>query len=247
LLEEMDDESVRQDWVGLAAGQCRSEVQRRVIRLGFGRNIARSVPKMGSRQFDEDARDLGVSVVDIRQTSGGFRRMLQDHVPTTRQVVDQHDRELLTAAAGGGFSPAAVYKSQDDSSRRQRQWIEDAGGRQRVELVMEFAHWFCQQLLNGYPDSSVCSITLAPLRAVNAVAAWSTRDVLTLGIDTQWLWQDPLGADTLATLIHEAAHHLNAHHGRDFHRELEALAGRAARLMLDRAQFVSQRYASFLS
>lgn len=57
--------------------------------------------------------------------------------------------------------------------------------------------------------------------------------MLTLGIDTPWLWSDPLGEETLATLLHEVAHHLNAHHGRDFHQEVENLAGRAAKVMFD--------------
>ncbi len=93
---------------------------------------------------------------------------------------------------------------------------------------MEFARWLCQQLLDGYEDGSVCSVKLALLRGVNAIATWSEDDVLTLGLDTPWLWSDPLGARALSTYIHELAHHRNAHHGRDFHSELEMLAGRAA-------------------
>lgn len=62
---------------------------------------------------------------------------------------------------------------------------------------------------------------------MDAIATWTSDDVLTLGIDTSWLWTAPLGKESLSVLIHEAAHHLNAHHDRDFHAELEKLAGRA--------------------
>ena len=71
--------------------------------------------------------------------------------------------------------------------------------------------------------------------------------MLTLGIDTPWLWRDPLGEEGLGVYIHESAHHLNAHHGRDFHKELEKLAGRAARLMLIQASFIQQRYGSLIA
>ena len=70
--------------------------------------------------------------------------------------------------------------------------------------------------------------------------------MLTLGIDTPWLWTDPLGEQSLTTLIHEVAHHLNAHHGRDFHKEMENLAGRAARLMLMEARHIRRQHAGLL-
>jgi len=93
---------------------------------------------------------------------------------------------------------------------------------------------------------AICSVTLAPLCPVNAIATWSTDDVLTLGIDTPCIWRDPLGPQTLSTLIHESAHHLNAHHGRDFHQELEILAGQAARLMFEQSEIIRQRFASLV-
>ena len=244
LLPQMDSQEVRQDWVGSAAPHCEPHVQKQIVQLGFGPNLARSVPKMGVRQFDEDARELGVSVVDTRQTSGGFRQLLQQHVPTTREVVDQHNRARLAAAADHGFDPAEV--AQDPADHPRRRLIEAVGGPQRVQQVTDFARWFCQQLLEGYADAAVCSVTVASLKAVKAVATWGEMDVLTLAIDTPWLWSEPLGEQSLAVLIHEAAHHLNAHHGRDFHQELENLAGRAARLMFQAAGLIHQRYAALL-
>jgi hypothetical protein len=242
LLAEMNSEQIRADWVGSAVPQCDDTIQKEVIRRGFGDDIARSVPPMGVRQFDEDARDIGKTVIDTRQTSGGFRQILQEHIPTTREVVNQHNQNLVNAAAAGSFAVNDVYQSEDDASRRRRQLIESVGGKARVEKVMEFARWFCQQLLDGYETSAVCSVTVALLRPVNAIATWSSGDVLTLGIDTPWLWMDPFGEESLATLVHEAAHGRNAHHGRDFHKELEKLAGRAARIMLLSAEHIRREF-----
>jgi hypothetical protein len=90
-------------------------------------------------------------------------------------------------------------------------------------------------------------VTLALLRPVNAIATWSSSDVLTLGIDTLWLWTEPMGEESLTTLIHEAAHAQNAHHGRDFHKEMEKLAGRAARIMLLHAEQIRRDYGELIS
>ena len=207
LLPQMPPEEVLQDWVGNAAPGSPPELQQEVITRGFGQNIARSVPKMGARQFDEDAREIGVKVVDTKQTSGGFRELLQNHVPTTRQVVDQHNQELVTAAASGGFGVADVYERKDNASQQRRKLIDAVGGKERVEQVIDFARWFCQKLLDGYGDGAICSVALALLKPVNAVATWSQDDVLTLGIDSSGIWLDPLGEDSLTTYIHELSHH----------------------------------------
>ncbi len=246
LLPDMDGEQVRQDWVGAAAPACAKPVQQEVIRRAFGENLARSVPKMGAREFDEDARDLGLQVIDTRHTSGGLREILQEHVPTSKDVVDHHNEKLVAAAAAGGFLLDDVERGDEKLVRTRRKLIEAAGGSEHVQLVIEFARWFCQKLLDGYEDGSVCSVKLSLLKSVNAIATWNQDDVLTLGLDTPWLWSDPLGEESLATLLHEAGHHQAAHHGRDFHKELETLAGRAARIMLIWAGHIEHEYAALL-
>jgi len=246
LLPQMDGTQVRQDWVGQAAPACAEPVQQEVIRRAFGANLARSVPKMGARQFDEDARDLGLQVIDTRHTSGGLRQILQEHVPTSREVVNQHDQKLVGAAAAGGFHLEDLERGDDKLVQTRRKLIESAGGTEHVQKVIDFARWFCQKLLDGYDDGAVCSVKLSLLKSVNAVATWSQDDVLSLGLDTPWLWSDPLGEESLATYIHEAAHSRAAHHGRDFHKELETLAGRAARIVLTHAGHIQQEFAALL-
>jgi hypothetical protein len=242
LLPQMPAEEVLQDWVGNAAPGCPPEVQQELIRKGFGEQIARSVPKMGVRQFDEDARELGLQVVDTKQVSGGFRTILQTHVPTTREAVDRHNQEQVAAAASGGFGIQDAYKQTDRLHQQRRQLIESVGGKDHVQQVMDFARWFCQKLLDGYDDAAICSVRLALLKPVNALATWGSDDVLTLGIDTPGIWLDPFGEDALGLCIHETCHHLNAHHGRDFHKEMETLAGRAAWVMLEQGDEVRKRW-----
>ncbi len=114
LLAEMDGEQVRQDWVGAAVPACPQAVQQEVIRRAFGENLARSVPRMGPRQFDEDARDLGVQVIDTRHVSGGLREILRAQVPTSKEVVDRHNQALISAAAAGGFALDDVERAGED-------------------------------------------------------------------------------------------------------------------------------------
>jgi len=58
--------------------------------------------------------------------------------------------------------------------------------------------------------------------------------MLTLAIDQACFWQEPLGAESLKILIHEAAHAMNMHHGYEFRVEVERLAGVAASVMFHR-------------
>ena len=97
LLEQMDEETIKHDWVGSAG-----------------------------RHFDEDARELGVQVINTAQTSGGFREMLKAFVPppparwwwatsTARQ-----SRPASTASRCRRRSTAATSGSTGSSSRAAR-------------------------------------------------------------------------------------------------------------------------------
>jgi hypothetical protein len=66
-------------------------------------------------------------------------------------------------------------------------------------------------------------------------AHWSIDNVLTLALEEKSFWLEPLGAESLEILIHEAAHAMNMHHGYEFRKEVERLAGVAASLMLKEA------------
>ena len=59
------------------------------------------------------------------------------------------------------------------------------------------------------------------------------------------LWDQPLGAEALAILIHEAAHARNMHHGKSFHDEVERLGGVAAEVMLRQGAEVRRNWPDF--
>ena len=245
LLEEMDESAVKDDWVGTAGRRCESSVQKRIIARAFGENIARSVPRMGERHFDEDARELGVQVVNTAQASGGFRDMLRVFVPSAQEVVRRDEIAKAERAGSEGFSVAIAREAGD----LRQEWLERQGGAERVERCLVFAVWFCQQLVNTCPgrENRVSGqLTLNHQVGVTLYAHWSTTNVLTLALDQPCFWQDPLGAQALQVLIHEAAHALNMHHGLEFRHEVERLAGVAASLMLLRGPEIRERFSDLL-
>ena len=245
LLEEMDESAVKDDWVGTAGRRCESNVQKRIIERAFGENIARSVPRMGERHFDEDARELGVQVVNTAQASGGFREMLRVFVPSAQEVVRREEIAKAERAGSEGFSIATAKEAGD----LRQHWLERQGGADRVARCLEFAVWFCQQLVDTCPgreDRVSGQLTLNHQAGVTLYAHWSTTNVLTLALDQPCFWQDPLGPKALQTLIHEAAHAMNMHHGLEFRQEVERLAGEAASLMLHRGPEIRERFSDLL-
>ena len=245
LLDGMGEATVKEDWVGAAARRCDGEVQKRIIERAFGRNIARSVPRVGARHFDEDARELGVQVINTAQASGGFREILKLHVPSAQEVVRCDEASKAEQAGSKGFSIAEALRATDGRGR----WIEQQGGVQHVASCLTFAVWFCQQLVNSCDETQdpvTGKLTLNPSLPRQLYAHWSSSNVLTLALDQACFWQAPFGAESLKILIHEAAHAMNMHHGYEFRTEVERLAGVAASLMLHQGPEIQSRFPSLL-
>jgi hypothetical protein len=78
------------------------------------------------------------------------------------------------------------------------------------------------------------------------LAHWSGDNRVTLALECDCFWQNPLGADALGILIHEADHARNAHHGKSFHDEVERLGGVAAEIMFQHAEYVQRNWADLV-
>lgn len=237
LVDKMRDEDARADWVGSVLPTCEPKVQTQILEKGFGRldTLVRSTPAMGVYQYDEDAREKGLKVLDTRQTSSGFADVIRQHVPTSKQVIADIEQARVTAAATGTFDLEAAAKR----TARQDELVTKAGGTERVSHILSFYRWFCQELINHYPYPPNVKVAVAILnekvhpRSPHTWATWSEGSVVTFALDAGPFWQSPMGHESLATCIHEASHYMNMHHGTDFHKTLEELAGRAARIILD--------------
>lgn len=254
LLPKMSQEQVLTDWVGAVAKQVPEETQKAIITKGLGENVVRSVPAVGRRDYNADVTSLGKQTVNPRHLPGGLGEIVKQHVPTAKQVVEQRESLQRMQAAR-----AAVPVDADARQAAVNARIAEVGGRERVDLVMEWSRWFVTRLLEHYPDPPVIGVRIALYRQMQSdaenlddllnppIATWSTRDELTLALDHAATWQQPLSPDGLRTLIHEAAHHRNAHHGAKFSEEVEALAGRAAWIMLTMHKAITDRFGALLT
>lgn len=116
---------------------------------------------------------------------------------------------------------------------------------------MSFAVWFCQQLVDSTDDNHervTGSLALGNKpqmfgAAINTfMAHWSSQNELTLALEVDCFWEDPLGAESLSILVHEAAHTRNMHHGKSFNEEVERLAGIAAQTMFRNAELIRRQW-----
>lgn len=244
VLDDMSRDEVTADWVGPAGARCEPQVRREVIIKAFGETAVRAVPAMGKRDFNDDAMRFGAEIVHTSQMSSGFREMARVHLPSAKVHVDHVDQQRAEAAATQRFSPDTVWDALDERQK----WIDQQGGSKRVNQVLSFAVWFCQQLVNTAPER------IAPVKGHLALgrrppigtppfqAHWSSVNDLTLALEEDCFWDDPLGDESLMILIHEAAHAMNLHHGRSFNGEVERLAGVAAALMYREAENIRVKW-----
>lgn len=243
LVDDMTQEEVTADWVGAAGARCEPDVQKKVVAKAFGDSAVRAVPVMGKRDYNDDAARFGAEIVHTGQMSSGFREMARNHLASAKVHVDQTDAQRAAAATAQRFSPIEIFNAADERAK----WIEQRGGRARVDACLAFAVWFCQQLVDTVPTKQrkvtghVALGRRPPVGTQPFQAHWSADNQLTLALEEDSFWIDPVGAEALMILIHEAAHAMNLHHGRGFNEEVERLAGVAASLMFRQADAVRDR------
>jgi len=191
---------------------------------------------MGKRDFDHDAEPIGANIVNTAQMSSDFRALAKKHLPTARETVVKVEIKATKDLAQSGARLSDIFQREG----QRLHWIERQGGRAHVDRALSFATWFRQQLVNSSGDMSLPVTGQLALGSKpelfgtewNAfLAHWSDTNVLTLAIDEDCFWQDPLGSKSLMILVHDASHARNMHHGKSFVEEVERLAGVAAAVM----------------
>ena len=250
LLPKLDPNEATADWVGAAGAQSGAEIQKEIITKAFGATAVRSVPTMGKRDFDHDAERIGAAVVKTAQMSSGFREMAKQHLPTAQEAVIEAEAKAQKRVAERGFTLSDVLEKTD----KRHAWIKRQGGRVRVRRCLSFAVWFCQKLVDSSDDGldrvkGKLALGSEPdlfgTEMSTFMAHWNDRNVLTLAIEVDCFWQEPLGVEALSIFIHEAAHARAMHHGKGFVDEVERLAGVAAKVMFDSHEDINRRWPEF--
>ena len=249
LLDQLSPEQLTADWVGTAGTSCDEQIQKSLVEKAFGRNAVRAVPTMGKRDFNNDAERAGANIVKVAQMSGGFREMAKAHLPSAKDHVVEVEEKLRTEVASWRFDP-------DQAEGERRSWIDKRGGTRAVQRRLDFAVWFCQQLIDhgGSPQPRVTGAVaigyrpqLMTVEITTFSAHWSDTNVLTLALDCDCFWENPLGAEALGILVHEAAHARNMHHGKSFNDEVERLAGVASEIMFEKGSEIRNQWPDLVS
>ena len=249
LLPEMTTERVLASWVGEAAQSASDAVQKAVVSKAFGEDAVRAVPTTGRFDHNADAEELGNTVVHSAHMTGGFRKLLQQQVPTAAAVAKEAMRRRAEAAVETGLARADVAALDLATDRPD---VSEAAraiarfGREAVLARMDFAQWFAEAVVAcRYDEPRAVPVQAAHLE--HYAATWSIDGVLTLSLAYEAFWEEPFGRASFELVLHELAHHEAFHHGRSFPKEVEAYAGAAAEVMLARADEARRLFPELLS
>jgi hypothetical protein len=235
LLKELGEEEAKAAWVGEAAAKSKDEIlQKEVLRKAFGENLARSVPKFGKFDHDADAEEqASATILDTKQLSGGFRELARAHLPTSKEVANAAMEESKKEAAERGSRP-------DDHTKNSA--LIEKIGRSRVKAVCAFNKWLADEILKiiAGPDAPTCVVHVANMEG-KYIATWSQEfQIYTLALEHNPTWEKPTSPESLATIVHETAHELAAHHGKSFATAMEETAGAALATILNKKKEVDQ-------
>jgi len=236
LLSEMTTERALASWVGEAAQDATNEVQKAVVVKAFGEGVVRAVPVTGKFDHNADAEELGSTVVHSAHMTGGFRKLLQQQVPTAAAVAKQamqRRAEVATEASLSRDDVLALDLTADLPDAPEATKAIMRFGLEAVLARMDFAQWFGEAVVEcRYRQFRAVPVKVAYLE--NIVATWSLGGILTLSLAFEGFWDGPFERGSFELLLHELAHHEAFHHGRSFPKEVEAYAGAAAEVMLAR-------------
>lgn len=236
LIDEISSEKTRDAWVGEAASKCGDEdLQKKVLSKAFGENLARSVPDFGKFSHDADAQEnSGVSILDTKQLTGGFREIARKHVPTSADVAKKANLLKHQMAVREGVDA--------EQARALYEKLVTKRGVGNVKNACEFYKWMADGILKTlFPQERLrCKVKVADFQGT-AEATWTNQfQTLTLALDLDRIWDDPTHHDNFALIVHETAHELAAHHGRSFASAMEATAGAACSFLFHNSQMISQ-------
>ncbi len=204
LMDQLQAEDLRNEWVSSAIERVAPEMQQEIVTRAFGPEAVRSVPTMGRYDWDSDARELGRKPIDTRLLPQGLRTVAESILPSSKQV-ELDRRATITVVAQGEVDP-------DNPIKRFYAKVASmlVGFEVDVRIVPEI-------VLDGKP----------------AVAAWQSGGIMLLSQAYKGEWSK-ISERGFGILVHEVAHEDAQHHGDDFRRNVERMAGRLALLCLNR-------------
>jgi len=150
LLPEMTTERALAAWVGEAAQTADCSVQKAVVVKAFGEGVVRAVPVTGKFDHNADAEELGNTVVHSAHMTGGFRKLLQQQVPTAAAVAKQameRRAEVATDASLSRDDVLALDLTADLPDAPEATRAIMRFGRDAVLARMDISQWFSEAVV----------------------------------------------------------------------------------------------------
>ena len=211
--------------------------------------MVRAVPVTGRFDHNADAEELGSTVVHSAHMTGGFRKLLQQQVPTAAAVAKeamQRRAEVAAEASLGWNDVIALDLTADQPDAPE---ATKAIGAVRPGSGAD-PHALRAMVRRGGGRAATREFRAVPVKVAyleNIAATWSLDGTLTLSLAFDEFWGGPFGRCGFELLLHELAHHEAFHHGRSFPREVEAYAGAAAEVMLARGDEAKRLFPHLLA
>lgn len=216
LMPKIVAQDLRDEWVSQAIEDAEPELRKDVVTQAFGADAVRSVPTLGKHDFDSDAREMGLRPIDTSLLPKGLRDAARETLRTSRDA-ELGRREAVFSALR-----------------------KDANTTPREEAVRMFVTWLGSQLV-----SMPIRVDIVPTLVIDgtsAIAAWSPGGIIILNQAHRDEWIEPISERFFGHLAHEAAHERAPHHGDDFRKEVERMAGKLAMFCLENRPEVYDRW-----
>jgi hypothetical protein len=217
LMPKIEPQDLRDEWVSQAIEGATPELRKEVITQAFGTDAVRSVPTLGRHDFDADAREMGKRPIDTSLLPKGLRDAAREVLPTSRDAEMGRREAVLTAPRLDAIRP-------------------------EFEAVKRFAGWLAGELIEM--PVRVDIVERLMVDGNPAACAWSPGAILTFNAAFSWEWENPMTDRFFGHLIHEVSHERAPHHGDDFRKEVQRMAGRLTLLCLERGPEVLSRWAT---
>jgi len=206
LAPELDRKSLEGAWVSEVLANF--QIQPEAIEAWAARVLPRNAVLSEGPRIDDEARQLGAEVVDLR----GMARYAVDQIA---QVVEG----------------AEAYVERKRGPPKERQVNPGPEG----ERFATFARWLARELTGRDISVRFYEREQRPGHSQEDADFDAARRELRVNVRGRARLDDPFDPATLGVLVHELAHDAGDEHDFTFLRRFEALTGRAMRSFLDRA------------
>ena len=210
--ERMGTAQLKDDWVAQAIAKADTEARQHFVNKVFGKNAVREVP--GKKADNEYAKEIGQQVLRTSHLPKGLRGMLRNMLPSSTSAVESAQAE----------------------ERKREIVVKELVETPEELAVCRLAAWIATQVV-GYPVVARMDWEERDGVGHRAMATWCDGEItFSRTFNSKGFFSDPFAPEVLSVIVHEIAHagQKSPGHPKAFYVRMQQVAGRVARLLLDR-------------